>query len=189
MLEVLLLFIRNAVMLTEREILPLSHCLIAGQPGGCRSNHRTPGRHTTSSRWVKLTMSDCSRAPLAGPETQLAAPSVSHPSLLSSPDHRVSLVRERQRNQICAAGKTISWLTFETARQPSLMAAFFLLQLFFKAEENKKRSPTRLGHHFREYIRYPWAFFISHWWIIQGDLPTTEWDRGAGVLVPHQLNK
>lgn len=24
------------------------------------------------------------------------------------------------------------------------------------------------------------SFFISHWWIIQGDLPTTEWERKRG---------
>lgn len=33
------------------------------------------------------------------------------------------------------------------------------------------------------------SFFISHWWIIQGDLPTTEWERKKGEGDAHKKKK
>lgn len=86
-----------------------------------------------------------------------------------------SLATDQEESKyVCEAKQSVNlWNTLAMRS-----AALYSFQLQKKRKKRRKKTqgwpPLQRGY------SISMSFFISHWWIIQGDLPTTEWERKEG---------
>lgn len=96
------------------------------------------------------------------------SPSLSASSCSLATDHEESKYVSKVKQSVNL------WKTL--ARRSAALFTLFSWKKKKKQEEKKTQGwpPLQRGY------SISMSFFISHWWIIQGDLPTTEWERKRG---------